>query len=147
MGEHVAEKCTTGTTGFVGRSAPIVAMTEDQNALFDTQNSQASHGTSAFDTIDYEEMTKEQQHEARHLVKDFVKAMVRGRHIQVVDASGEKRNCFCSLNKRVDTLKVSKGPKDRHFREIPLSGIGDVISNSGVPEVTDDCSASISVTL
>lgn len=119
---------------------------EYHNSLFDTQTSQQSTG-SAFDTIDYEEMSKAQQHEARHLVKDFVKAMVRGRHIAVVDASGQKRNCFCSLSKRIDRLKVSSGPKDRKPREIQLSGISDLVNDSADIDASAEGLVTSSVTL
>ena len=63
--------------------------------------------TGKFDTWQYEEMSKVQKAEAKFMVKDFVKAMVHGRRLQMLKVeSGEIVDAQVSLNKRVDRLIV-----------------------------------------
>jgi len=101
------------------------------SSAFDTLNSTLS----AFDSLEsaYAEMTQEERQETRHLVKDFVKKMVKGQEFGVVAASGEIRSCFCALSRKLDKLKVSVGDKgqDKRVREIPLSGVTDVFGGGG----------------
>jgi len=113
---------------------------QDAPSVFDSLRSINSarsvnslHSYSGFSEQEYEEMSREQRKEARHLVKDFVRMMVRGRSFPVVTASGEHRNCFCTLSRKLDKLKISLSEKDPQTREIPLAGIMEILA--GVPGV------------
>lgn len=112
----------SGSTTSSPKQAALV-----QNSVFDTQNSVMSSMT-AFDTLEssYQEMTKGERKQARELVKDFVKGMVRGREFDVITASGELRICLCSLSRKLDKLKLSVGDKDKRVREIDLADVLEV---------------------
>lgn len=111
-----------------GRSAG-----EDSNNPWDTQNSlwdtRASNNSTASSLADdkYESMSREERHEAKRLVKDFVRTMVRGRRFCVVASSGDQRSCFCSIGRRLDVLKISLDERDKNHREILLSSVTDVL--------------------
>lgn len=98
--------------------------TGEPPSLFDTVGTNVT--LSPFTTFDYEEMTKEQRSEARRIMKDFVKTMVRGRRFAVVAASGEIRTCFCALSRKLDRLRISIGEHDKKVREVHLSSILEV---------------------
>merc|ERR1711920_430598 len=106
-------------------------------------------GISAFDSLEsaYAEMTRDQRQETRHLVKDFVKKMVKGQEFEVVAASGEIRSCFCALSRKLDKLKVSVGEKgqDKRVREIPLSGVTEVYGGGGSGAIDEDLAVTLSL--
>lgn len=83
-----------------------------------------------FGTLDYEEMTKKQRQAAKHLVKDFVKTMVKGRQLSAVLTSGQVRTCFCVLNRSLDKLQIRASEKDKQGRTIPLATIAEIIVGS-----------------
>mmetsp|Transcript_108202 Transcript_108202/g.191597 ORF Transcript_108202/g.191597 Transcript_108202/m.191597 type:complete len:260 (-) Transcript_108202:89-868(-) len=83
-----------------------------------------------FGTLDYEEMTKKQRQAAKHLVKDFVKTMVKGRQLSAVLTSGQIRTCFCVLNRSLDKLQIRASEKDKQGRTIPLATIAEIIVGS-----------------
>jgi len=120
-----------------------------KESLFDTVNSQMS-SSSAFDTLEssYADMTKDQKLETRKVVKEFVKAMVRGQQLSIVAASGELRTCFCSISRKLDILKVSvgeKGKSSQRTREIPLSLVTEVAAGGGSGVVDEDLAATINL--
>merc|ERR1712183_334220 len=91
---------------------------------------------------DYEEMTKEQRSEARRIMKDFVKTMVRGRRFTVVAASGEVRTCFCALSRKLDRLRISTGEHEKKVREVHLASIQEVASED-CSGICDEVSATL----
>eukprot|EP00927_Polykrikos_kofoidii_P070654 TRINITY_DN67065_c0_g1_i1.p1 TRINITY_DN67065_c0_g1~~TRINITY_DN67065_c0_g1_i1.p1 ORF type:complete len:387 (+),score=48.38 TRINITY_DN67065_c0_g1_i1:161-1321(+) len=100
--------------------------------VFDTLTSQASFASiGPFTTLDYDDMTKQQRHEARALMKDFVKTMVRGRQISVVAANGGLRACFCSLDRKLEKMKISITENDTRTRDVLLSDIRQITPGEG----------------
>lgn len=122
-------------------------------AFLDTSTAASSVGSrldipsSPFNTLDYEEMTRHERHDARALLKDFVKTMVRGRHLSVIDGDGKTRHCFCSLNRKLDKLKISLNRNDEKSREFLLSCIEDILLGSTARSVLDESQDEQLVTL
>lgn len=106
---------------------PLVA-----NAVINDQ----AFDTAPFGTIDYEEMTKKQRQAAKHLVKDFVKTMVKGRQLSAVLTSGQIRTCFCALNRSLDKLQIRASEKDKQGRTIPLATIAEIVVGSDASQST-----------
>lgn len=107
---------------------PALAMTPvngSENDRFQTVDS-----TAAFCTLDYDEMTKGQRQEARKLVKEFVKTMVRGREFAVVLPNGQVKTCFCSLNRRLDKIRIRASEKDKQAREIAVASVVEILAGS-----------------
>lgn len=67
-------------------------------------------------------------HEAKKLVKAFVKEMVRGRKLDVLQPSGQVRACFCSLNRALDTFSIKVGELQSQCRSIQLKDIEQMIA-------------------
>merc|ERR1719359_1628551 len=59
----------------------------------------------------YEGMSKEQRGEAKRIIKEFVRTMVKGRSLTVVPANGNVRTCFVSMSRKLDTLKIRASEK------------------------------------
>mmetsp|Transcript_121807 Transcript_121807/g.190262 ORF Transcript_121807/g.190262 Transcript_121807/m.190262 type:complete len:215 (+) Transcript_121807:133-777(+) len=72
-------------------------------------------------------MTKEQQKEAKRIIKEFVRTMVKGRQLTVVPVSGKPRSCFVSMNRKLDTLKIRANQNDKNSRAIPLADIEEIV--------------------
>lgn len=104
--------------------APPLLQAADPFATLDSLPSEP------FATIDYEEMTKRQKHSAKQLVKDFVKAMVRGKQFSAVLPSGQTRPCFCALNRTLDKLQIRANERDKHGRTVPLQNIAEIVVGS-----------------
>eukprot|EP00746_Dinoflagellata_sp_MGD_P069465 gnl/MRDRNA2_/MRDRNA2_28450_c0_seq1.p1 gnl/MRDRNA2_/MRDRNA2_28450_c0~~gnl/MRDRNA2_/MRDRNA2_28450_c0_seq1.p1 ORF type:complete len:231 (-),score=56.13 gnl/MRDRNA2_/MRDRNA2_28450_c0_seq1:166-858(-) len=66
---------------------------------------------------------KQQQKEAKIVIQDFVKEMVRGRAISVVSRLGTLRECTASLSRKLDIFKIQGG---NSVREIPLTDISNI---------------------
>jgi len=49
------------------------------------------------------------------MVKDFVTAMVRGRKLDVVLKSGQRKKCACSLSRELDALRIRVGADERRI--------------------------------
>eukprot|EP00928_Gymnodinium_smaydae_P024473 TRINITY_DN19794_c0_g3_i1.p1 TRINITY_DN19794_c0_g3~~TRINITY_DN19794_c0_g3_i1.p1 ORF type:complete len:264 (-),score=52.88 TRINITY_DN19794_c0_g3_i1:104-895(-) len=110
----------------------------------DLFNTLASTMTSSpFSTLVYEEMTKDQRHEARSLIKEFVRTMVKGRRFQVLAASGATRRCFCSLGRKLDKLRISAGENDAKTREVLLTSILDVQRSEEEDPFREDLTATL----
>eukprot|EP00931_Biecheleriopsis_adriatica_P004963 TRINITY_DN106543_c0_g1_i1.p1 TRINITY_DN106543_c0_g1~~TRINITY_DN106543_c0_g1_i1.p1 ORF type:complete len:204 (-),score=44.85 TRINITY_DN106543_c0_g1_i1:12-623(-) len=101
---------------------------------------------SAFTTLEYEELSKIQKDEAKVLVKEFVKTMVKGQRLSMVRAgSGEIVPCLVSLGKRIDRLTICDGDQQRRTREIPLFEVKDVIPGNFTTTGKDDVSVTITI--
>eukprot|EP00747_Dinoflagellata_sp_TGD_P168006 gnl/TRDRNA2_/TRDRNA2_193465_c0_seq1.p1 gnl/TRDRNA2_/TRDRNA2_193465_c0~~gnl/TRDRNA2_/TRDRNA2_193465_c0_seq1.p1 ORF type:complete len:354 (-),score=59.30 gnl/TRDRNA2_/TRDRNA2_193465_c0_seq1:67-981(-) len=100
------------------------------NGVFDTQGTLKSTGSS----WRFQEMTKDQRLEAKRLIKDFVKTMVRGRQFSVIMPNGVLRNCHCSLSRKLDALVIRSSPKDKNERKIPLTSIEEILAGSDKTE-------------
>eukprot|EP00931_Biecheleriopsis_adriatica_P045871 TRINITY_DN26287_c0_g1_i2.p1 TRINITY_DN26287_c0_g1~~TRINITY_DN26287_c0_g1_i2.p1 ORF type:complete len:315 (+),score=62.38 TRINITY_DN26287_c0_g1_i2:47-991(+) len=114
---------------------------------FNTVKSQA---TTALDTLEYEEMSRQQRKDARNAIKDFVKSMVRGQPLSLVAASGELSPCFCTIDKKVEVLSVCDGSKGMSFKrihQIPLASICDVLTGSSLPAAEGRSTEDFTVTL
>lgn len=80
----------------------------------------------------YEGMTKEQRSEAKRIIKEFVRTMVKGRTLNVVPANGNVRACFVSMSRKLDTLKIRASEKDKQARAIPLVDIEEILVGTDV---------------
>jgi len=81
----------------------------------------------------YEGMSKEQRGEAKRIIKEFVRTMVKGRSLTVVPASGNARTCFVSMSRKLDTLKIrASEKKDQQARPIALVDIEEILVGTDV---------------
>lgn len=56
---------------------------------------------------------KEQKTQARQIVKDFVREMVKGKKINVMKQNGQLSNCTVSLSRDLSCLKIKAGSQAR----------------------------------
>jgi len=116
----------------------------------DGRSSTGSHGSSG-----YEDMTKEQRTEAKRIIKDFVKSMVKGRQLHVVLASGQVRTVLVSLSRKLDVLKIKANQNDKQVRSVPLASVDEIIVGQdaggsaaveGLETPLDDLSVTLALT-
>eukprot|EP00415_Alexandrium_ostenfeldii_P002625 UN2625 len=67
--------------------------------------------------------SKEQRQQAKGVVKDFVKEMVKGKKMNVMTQSGQLKGCSASLNRALDTFTIKVGTQKRR---IPLVDIEEI---------------------
>lgn len=91
-------------------------------------------------------MTKSQRADAKQFLKEFVKAMVKGRQYSVVHVSGKILTCFVCLSRNLDRLHISLD-KDKPSREIKLFDISEIIPGDGQGEVVGSTKGLLDVTL
>lgn len=80
----------------------------------------------------YDGMSKEQRQEAKRIIKEFVRTMVKGRNLTVVAANGNVRTCFVSMSRKLDTLKIKASEKDKQSRPILLVSIEEILVGTDV---------------
>lgn len=97
----------------------------------DDTMSQASEGTSISNVTDVAEKaaSKQQKEQAKAVIKDFVKIMVKGRRINVVAQNGSVRECTVFLNRSLDTLKLKV---NKNTRNISLKTIEEIFAGDGL---------------
>lgn len=138
-----------GRTGAATQERPRVAPFADREEsveapnVFDTVNTVTSNMScsSHFATLEYSDMTKEERYEARQLMKDFVRTMVRGRPFVVEVGSGEERKCFCALSRKLDRLRISVGEGDKKVREVRLASIVEVTPSNAEGNGDSPCAS------
>lgn len=67
--------------------------------------------------------SKEQRQQAKSVVKDFVKEMVKGKKMSVMTQTGQLKTCSASLNRSLDTFSIKVGTQKR---SIPLKDIEEI---------------------
>jgi len=83
----------------------------------------------------YEGMSKEQRGEAKRIIKEFVRTMVKGRSLTVVPSTGKCRTCFVSMSRKLDKLKIrASEKKDSQERPIPLVDIEEIFAGTEISE-------------
>lgn len=122
--------------------------TEAENA--DAKSEGGQSGTSqASGFSGQEEMSKEQRVEAKKLIKNFVRSMVKGQPMDVVLASGKMKTCFVCLSRQLDALKIKANEKDKQERRIPLASIEELFAGSDASAdqgpMLDDLAVTISL--
>lgn len=75
---------------------------------------------------------KEQQKQAKKVVKDFVKEMVKGKKMNVMKQSGQLTSCTVSLTRALDALKIKAGGQTR---DILLRDIAEIAAGTEVQDV------------
>jgi len=75
---------------------------------------------------------KEQQKQAKKVVKDFVKEMVRGKKMNVMKQSGQLTSCQVSLTRALDMLKIKAGGQTR---DIMLKEIAEIVAGTEVQDI------------
>lgn len=111
---------------------------ENELGEFDAQDV-PTHG------LDSNGLDAGQQQQAKAVVQDFVKEMVRGREMSIMSKAGAIIECNVSLGRKLDSFKIQAGSKTRN---IPLSDISDVhigqdIPSNGTP--VDDLSCTLAL--
>mmetsp|Transcript_12101 Transcript_12101/g.31978 ORF Transcript_12101/g.31978 Transcript_12101/m.31978 type:complete len:231 (+) Transcript_12101:164-856(+) len=94
----------------------------------DARSEGAASATSSAGSSSYETWTREQKAEAKRIIKDFVKSMVKGKNLHVVLPNGQIRTVLVSLSRALDILKIKAGAnKDAQARAIPLATIDEIL--------------------
>lgn len=70
---------------------------------------------------------KEQRREAKVVIKEFVKEMVKGKKMNVMATSGQLRSCAVSLSRKLDVIKIKVG---HQVRKVPLSDVDEIHSGT-----------------
>lgn len=81
--------------------------------------------------VDAMEM-KEQQKQAKRVVKDFVKEMVKGKKMNVMKQNGQLTQCKVSLTRSLDKLQIKAGGQTR---EIKLADISEIAAGTEVQDI------------
>lgn len=64
---------------------------------------------------------------AQKVVKEFVRAFVKGRKISVLTANGGVAECFATLDRKLTTFSIQRtGTKNSKKREIPLEQVAEI---------------------
>jgi len=72
-------------------------------------------------------MPREQRQEAKRLIKEFVRSMVKGKEIHVALPTGSVRTCFVSLTRELETLKIKANKNDNQSRSVSLADIEEIV--------------------
>jgi len=112
---------------------------------FDDTASEASQGTHVSNVSEMVDaiQTKEQKQQAKVVVKDFVKAMVKGRKMSVMTQSGAVKTCTVSLSRNLDALRLKVNAQTRN---VPLKDIEDIHAGKeleGIQTPLDDLCATL----
>lgn len=75
---------------------------------------------------------KAQQKQAKKVVKDFVKEMVKGKKMNVMKQNGSLTSCSVSLTRALDALKIKAGGQTR---EIQLVDIAEICAGTEVQDI------------
>lgn len=87
--------------------------------------------------------TKEQKTEAKKVVKDFVKKMVKGEKMNVMTESGSLKACTCFLSRGLDTLKIKVGTQQRNIALMEIEEIQVGTEVTGVSTPVDELCATL----
>eukprot|EP00747_Dinoflagellata_sp_TGD_P166984 gnl/TRDRNA2_/TRDRNA2_190629_c0_seq1.p1 gnl/TRDRNA2_/TRDRNA2_190629_c0~~gnl/TRDRNA2_/TRDRNA2_190629_c0_seq1.p1 ORF type:complete len:216 (+),score=59.62 gnl/TRDRNA2_/TRDRNA2_190629_c0_seq1:104-751(+) len=117
---------TNGAEHHYQKKAPQAIETDAQS---EGGSSHASQTSSQMN-----EMTKDQRVEAKRIIKEFVKSMVKGKGLAVVTASGKIRNCFVSLSRQLDKLKIKANAQEKQAREVLLADIDEIVAGAAAGE-------------
>lgn len=84
-------------------------------------------GEDPFDTL----TEVERKLEAKKVIKNFVTTMVKGTRLTVVTPTGDYRDCFLTLTRELDTLKIQAvESKSGNTRAIPLTSIDEIVAGT-----------------
>lgn len=117
----IKEKDPTGSTG-------STASTEGESNVFNSWRSEDLD----LKRTDVSGMLRERHREANTVVSVFVRSMVRGRPFTVVLPNGGTTNCFCSLNRGLDELRIRVREHDKNVRQVPLVQVREIIAGNAV---------------
>lgn len=78
---------------------------------------------------------KQQRKKAKKMVTNFTKDMVRGRHINVLEASGEVSKVLVSLARTLDALKIKAGEEARRIEltDVREIQVGEDVAGIDIP--------------
>merc|ERR1712083_483138 len=68
-------------------------------------------------------MGKQQRHQAKAVLKKFVKDMVKGRKMNVMTQTGQLKSCQVSITRELDSLKIKAGGQKRNIALVDVEEI------------------------
>mmetsp|Transcript_62210 Transcript_62210/g.178972 ORF Transcript_62210/g.178972 Transcript_62210/m.178972 type:complete len:246 (+) Transcript_62210:81-818(+) len=110
-----------------------------------SERSQGTHISGVSDMVDNMH-SKEQKQHAKAVVKDFVKAMVKGRKLNVMAPSGSLRSCTVSISRNLDALRIKADSKTQN---IPLKTVEEIHAGTdveGIETPLDELCATLMLT-
>lgn len=85
----------------------------------DNESNRQSEAPTALERMGEKEPIKE----AKKVIRDFVKEMVKGMTINVMATSGQLRACICSLNRKLDEFRIKYGTQTRAIKLVDFDQI------------------------
>jgi len=106
----------------------------DKSKRQDDNCSEISTGTAVSGISDIADAAaeKEQRQQAKVVVKDFVKAMVKGRKMNVIAPDGSLKSCTASMSRSLDQLRIKVKSSSR---SIMLKDIEEIHAGADVDDV------------
>mmetsp|Transcript_97717 Transcript_97717/g.276423 ORF Transcript_97717/g.276423 Transcript_97717/m.276423 type:complete len:246 (+) Transcript_97717:207-944(+) len=101
----------------------------------DSARSGYSEGASSIATQSssaFGDMTKEERKEAKQLVKNFTREMVKGKKTSVMLPRGQLKTCFFNLNRKLDTLRIKNSKESKGSKDILLANIDEILAGEDV---------------
>ncbi|CAE7638312.1 unnamed protein product [Symbiodinium sp. CCMP2456] len=125
-----------------GESEVPSAPKEDLQAEASVMASGGDGETQVSEMVD-EVTAKEQRHQAKQVVKDFVKEMVKGRKMNVMTQAGQLKTCVVSLSRNLDALKIKVGAQNRSIALRDVDEIAAGADVEGISTPLDDLCATL----
>lgn len=88
---------------------------------------------------------KDQKQQAKAVVKDFVRVMVKGRKMNVIAPDGSLKTCTCSLSRSLDTLRIKVKSNSRNIQLCDIEEIhaGADVEGLQIQTPLDELSATL----
>jgi len=124
-----------GPDQFISVVGELPTFDKSKKGHYDDMSSEISTGTvvSGISELADAAAEKEQRQQAKVVVKDFVKAMVKGRKMNVIAPDGSLKTCSASLSRGLDQLRIKV---KSNSRSIPLKDIEEIHAGADVDGVS-----------
>jgi len=86
-----------------------------------------SEGSSA-----YVARMKQQRTATKQMIQEFVRSMVKGRQIHVMNGAGQICIVFMSLNRELDSFKIKMSRNEKQGRHVSLGSIDEVLVGTDI---------------
>lgn len=110
-----------------------------------SEHSQGTHVSGVSEMVDTMQ-SKEQKQQAKAVVKEFVKGMVKGRKMDVMAPSGSLWSCTVSISRNLDALRIKADSKTQN---IPLKTVDEIHAGTdveGIETPLDELCATLMLT-
>jgi len=134
-----ATQITSGQTA-VPMSQAVGQAGRSHDEADDGESSGGSQLTPGVSTVGSAE---DQRKQARSMVKEFTKEMVKGKKMNVMMRNGQLKSCTCSLSRALDELKIKVGGTARTIALKDVEGINAGVDVEGIATPVDELCATL----